>query len=250
MSESSIKKSCDYFRLSKQEIEKYSPVRKAILIADSKGNYIKDKITTESKLNIKFITRKGWKIQEVIDWAERELTNECRHFDKITCYIWLGTCNLTEYTRSSKYITLQAHNDSNVKYLKRKFIELKHLIQSSLANSKVVFLEVPAYSIQWWNRKHGHKTPTDFATDDQLLQDQIYQLNKYIVEINGSEELSPKFELDQRKVSVRKGKKDEYYNFNLMKDDGVHPSSNLATLWLRRIANKILKQCFTKRGQN
>ncbi|CAG2238012.1 ECM29 [Mytilus edulis] len=98
--------------------------------------------------------------------------------------------------------------------------------------------------IKRWNRSQGHKNPDIFSEDDQTLQNQLYLLNTFIQEINQSAEKSPKFDLDIRKTSKRKGGTDEYYNFNLYRTDGVHPNLLLAKLWMRRIATKILHQCY------
>jgi len=244
MSETKVKKACRYFKITRQAIQQKKSISKPIFISDSKGKYVKAAITTEHALNIDFQTKKGWKIQRAIDWSEKNLVNLCSKHRSVTIYIWLGTCDLTELSATSRYISLARQTDANVRYLKRKFIELKTFIGRNIPNSKVIFLEVPPYSIQRWNRSQGHKTPDIFGDDDQHLQNQLYELNNIIREINQSDKLSPHFDLDLRKNSKRKGGTDEFYNFNLYKYDGVHPNSHLSQLWIRRIATKVLEQCF------
>ncbi|CAC5357157.1 unnamed protein product [Mytilus coruscus] len=220
MSETKVVKSSRYFRVNKRDIQDKTAQSQPIIISDSKGNYIKRDIITEEFLNIKFITKKGQKVQQTIDWAEKELPSICHQHKNITFYIWLRTCNLTELNKTTRYISLVNQNDSNVRYLRRKFIELKAVITKIKPKSEIIFLEVPPYSIQCWNRSQGHKNPDIFSEDDQTLQNQLYQLNTFIQEINQSAEKSPKFDLDIRKTSKRKGGTDEYYNFNLYKTDG------------------------------
>lgn len=247
MSESRVRRSCQTFKISRSAVERKQLDRQPFIIADSKGEYIQEAITTEGLLNIRYITKRGWVVQQVIDWVEKNLKNQCESYKKKTFYIWLGTCDLTELNRTTGYISLRHQLDANVRYLRRKFIELKTYILENINQSKVIFLEVPPYSIQRWNKYKGHKQPETFADDEQTLQDQLYQLNRYIREINESEKKSPKFEYDIRKISKRKGGVDEYYNFNLYKKDGVHPNPQLSKLWLRRISTKILEYCYKDR---
>ncbi|CAG2249322.1 unnamed protein product [Mytilus edulis] len=136
MSANKIIKSSRYFRVNKRDIQDKTAQSQPIIISDSKGNYIKRAITTEDFLNIKFITKKGQKVQQAIDWAEKELPSICHQHKNITFYIWRGTCNLTELNRTTRYISLVNQNDSNVRYLRRKFIELKELITKIKPNSK------------------------------------------------------------------------------------------------------------------
>lgn len=244
MSAARIQRSCHTFRISRSAVQDKQAYSQPFIIADSKGKYIRKYITTEDVLNIKYFNKKGWKVQQVIDWAEENLKGLCEQYQRKTFYIWLGTCDLTEFNKTTRYISLGHQLDANVRYIRRKFIELKNYIVQNIPKSEVIFLEIPPYSIQRWNKTQGHKQPDIFAEDDQNLQDQLYQLNKYIREINNSETKSPKFEYDIRKISKRKGGTDEYLNFNLYADDGVHPSPTLSKLWLRRICTKILERCF------
>lgn len=244
MSENRLKKSGQFFQVRKKDIAEKKSLSKPIILADSKGKYIQRAITTEASLGIQFCSEGGWKVQQVIDWAEKKLGGICRRHKQVTIYIWLGTCDLTDLNKSSKYISLNSTNDSNVRYIRRKFIELQNFITTTIPKSTVIFLEVPPFSIQWWNKNKGHKEPEIFAKDDQELQNQLYLLNKFIRELNHSDRKSPKFDLDIRKQSKRKGGTDEYYNFRLYKKDGIHPDTQLAKLWLRRISWKVIDQCF------
>lgn len=213
MSETKVKKACRYFKVTGQPIQQKTSASKPILISDSKVKYVKAAITTEHALNIEFQTKAGWKIQSVIDWSQKKLANLCSKHRSVIIYIWLGTCDLTELSATSRYISLAGQTDANIRYLEGKFIELKTFVGRNIPNSKVVFLEVPPYSIQRWNMSQGHKTPDIFGDDDQHLQNQLYKLNNINREINHP----PHFDLDIRKTSKRKGGTDEIYNFNIYK---------------------------------
>ncbi|CAG2197890.1 unnamed protein product [Mytilus edulis] len=199
---------------------RYDKIESCCFDIDMRSKYREHLHLLESGL----IDKNRQKVQQAIDWAEKELPSICHQHKNITFYIWLGTCNLTELNRTTRYISLVNQNDSNVRYLRRKFIELKELITKIKPKSKIIFLEIPPYSIQRWNRSQGHKNPDIFSEDDQTLQNQLYLLNTFIQEINQSAEKSPKFDLDIRKTSKRKGGTDEYYNFNIYRTDGVHPN--------------------------
>ena len=245
MSLSKIKKSTEKLALDVNNND--SLKRKPIIISDSKGRYIQDQITTEQSLGIKFISKKGWKIQSCIDWVEDNLkyyrsTTAGKH---IVC-IWLGTCDLTDLNKKSRLLTLNANNDSNVRYLRRKFIELKQIIKNILPSTKVIILEVPTFSIQRWNVNRGRPNSDEFIEQDESLWSQIEQLNEYIRELNRGSTPSPKFNQDLLRGTKGRNQKaeiDYYYNLNLYREDGVHPKPALAKLWMTTIANSIVKSC-------
>ena len=51
-------------------------------------------------------------------------------------------------------------------------------------NVKLVFIELPIYSIYWWNKYKGHSNPEQFKSDDCILHAQIDLLNQYIRDFN------------------------------------------------------------------
>jgi hypothetical protein len=96
MSENRLRKSCRKFYINPIEVEKRLAIRKAVILADSKGKYIEREVITEHCLKVKSMWKKGWKIQDCINWAKNNLTTI---FDdateKYALYIWLGTCDVT-----------------------------------------------------------------------------------------------------------------------------------------------------------
>jgi hypothetical protein len=61
------------------------------------------------------------------------------------------TCDITHLDKKTRLISLESEDSTNVRYIIRKFNELKEIIVSKIARADVVFLEVPSISIQHWN---------------------------------------------------------------------------------------------------
>ena len=115
MSENRVRKSCRRFYINPREVQKYQQTRKAVILADSKGKYIEREIITEHCLNIKFIWKKGWKVQQCIDWAEKHLTETLDSSEAYIFYIWLGTCDVTRLEQRTRKIELEALDDRNIR---------------------------------------------------------------------------------------------------------------------------------------
>lgn len=247
MSENRVRKSIKKFYINPREVNRKSSKRKAVILADSKGKYIQKEITSEHCLNIKFIWKKGWTVQKAIDWVEKELTSTIDTSEKYTFYIWLGTCDVAHLDRSTRLISLDANNNRNIRYIVRKFHELRVAINFRVRFSDVVFLEVPSISIQHWNYKQGCTEYQAYKDQDTALEYQLDELNLEIQHLNGSQNRSPKFMQDLWRGSKghnKKGKTKTYTDLSLLESDGVHPKKILARHWLRRIATKILQDCF------
>ena len=74
---------------------------------------------------------------------------------------------MTYYENSTRFISLETDNDRNIRYIIRKFKELKELITAQFVRSEVVFLEVPSLSIQHWNHSRGYKNYKEFIEQDK-----------------------------------------------------------------------------------
>ena len=94
---------------------------------------------------------------------------------------------------------------------------------------KLVFLEVPIYSLKNWNEHCKHKDPSTFKDQDQQLQAQIITIHvdKEIRKLNVDlSTKSPDFSVFL-KASCRHRTRSRhdtwyYYNFDLY-IDGIHP---------------------------
>ena len=96
----------------------YTPV----LLADSKGNYLRHHIKTGTDFKIQWWCKGGSRVQESLLWLKNSLPHKLRRHGKIALYIWLGTCDLTE--KNKAYTNLRSEDFSTVDYLERKFNEL------------------------------------------------------------------------------------------------------------------------------
>jgi hypothetical protein len=79
-----------------------------------------------------------------------------------------------------------------------------------------------------------HPDYETFSADDKTLETKVEILNNEFSKLNAGTD-GPKFSLD---LSI--------YTFN-MKDlynDGIHPNTLLAHLWLRKIQEIVLDKCF------
>ena len=61
MSENRLRKSCRKFYIDPREVEKRLAIRKAVILADSKGKYIEREVITEHCLKVKSIWKRDGK---------------------------------------------------------------------------------------------------------------------------------------------------------------------------------------------
>ena len=118
----------------------------------------------------------------------------------------------------------------------------------------IVFLEIPPYSIQAWNRTQGNPNPGIFQNDDMLLNERVALVNEYIQEINSRSNVeSPKFSFDLkrgRKISKAKRQRqngcDNHRRYSLSfgeYKDGIHSGPLLSRVWMERIVQRIVRDC-------
>ena len=161
-----------------------------------------------------------------------------RHF---TLYVWLGTCDLTE--KSGLFIKLRSEGNDRVNHVCETYREIYKFI-ANFPTIKLVFLELPYFSVYIWNVKKRNSEPEQFRAQDKLLETQIREVNKFIRETNillrGN---SPDFGLDLEKVR-KHGRREPVYTVNYgIYLDGVHPHPDLAVLWLIRLCLRIVDDC-------
>ena len=145
--------------------------------------------------------------------------------------------------KKTKYIT-----NSQGKNVRRNYIDLRHnsdaeaffYIQtqiqrfidfvSQFPTVKTVFLKIPLYSIQKYNKYLGNEDYADYRENDFRLTDRIVLCNEYITEVNDSNGVkSPNFKKDIQNDRKAKGKigSRSSYDCSLYKD-GLHPNPDLA----------------------
>ena len=140
--------------------------------------------------------------------------------------------------KKTRLIPLESEDSTNVWHIIRKFNDLKEIIVSKIARVDVVFLEVPSISIQHWNYSQGHTNYKDYEDQDKKLELHLDILNEEIRKVNGSGNKSPRFMQDLWRGSKGHNPRSHTKTYTDL--------SLLARLWLRRIATKILTDCFSK----
>ena len=212
------------------------------ILTDSKGNWLKRQTSNEIENQIIWQAKSGAKVEESTRWLKSNIAEKIERHGDIWLYVWLGTCNLT--TKNKKYISLKHPDNETNNDITQKYKEIASIV-SKYQGSKLTFLETPVYSIKNWNQSKGHKDPDTFDNQDKTLQEQIYNLNKEVRELNNTLGThSPQFSSDLHTSRKVKSKKTiNYYNFKLY-TDGIHPDTLLAKAWLRKIAEQVRKDCW------
>ena len=123
-------------------------------------------------------------------------------------YVWLGTCDLT--SQNKKYIALTGEDDQVVDIAYEYLVKIAALVKY-FPSCRITILEIPVYSIKYWNQRKGHKNLDEFIEQDKKLETQVYNLNGKIRQINETNQIhSPTFSTDLVKNSkTAKGKKKE-----------------------------------------
>ena len=110
-----------------------------------------------------------------------------RHPKGVTLFVLLGTSDLTEKDEEG-FIFLRSRTNSSVYKINSVFKQF-YFLTKDCDNVKLVFIELPIYSIYWWNKFKGHSNPEQFKSDvcilhAQILHAQIDLLNQYICDFN------------------------------------------------------------------
>lgn len=100
-----------------------------IVRTDSKGKYI---LRQSIENNIKQWFQSGRTSGQGLDWLRENLEAKIGHLDNISLYVWLGTCDLTEY--NFPYITLRPNTSELFQKLlkiSRKYLKFYKNIQGT-----------------------------------------------------------------------------------------------------------------------
>ena len=223
---------------------------KPVILSDSKGFSLKPHLDLVHQFqeNIIIECRAGARFQDYFHWLRINLITLVQSFGNIVLYIFLGTCDLT--FKKGKFTELRHKDDiSAISYVKFQ-IERYLAFVKNFSTVTLVFLEIPPYSIEAWNRAKGHRDPKNFHSQDFILLERIALVNEYIRSVNerSSESRktplsSPRFKLDLLKFRKEKGGKQRVsINFSNYKD-GIHPTCLLARCWMKRIVTQVLIDC-------
>ena len=230
--------------------------KQPILLSDSKGRGLEEHASLIENFgyHIEFQYKGGARLLESFCWLKRNLTAKVKQYGHIVLYIYLGTCDLTEIKYQNvkigdrykrvRYCDLRYQKDSvAVDYIKQQLRKFRCFI-SRFPTVQLVFLEIPCYSLEQYNRYLRCPNPESFHQNDVILTERIGILKDYIRHVNLEAGFNtPRFKSDLIRYRKRKGKKPRAsLNFSGFKD-GLHPDTNLAGTWMRKIVGHMLDVC-------
>lgn len=154
-----------------------------IILSDSKGKYLKLQRNLAIESGVRFWHKKGATTRDSYKYLEGQIEEAVRHYKNIVFYVWLGTCDLTDFNRKNRYISLRSRDSSSVNDIINNFRRIYALV-AKYKTVELVFLEIPVYSIVCWNKYQGHKFSEQFQNDDLKLEEQINTVYSFIRETN------------------------------------------------------------------
>lgn len=214
-----------------------------ILLSDSKGFALKNK--TPLRL-VEFWCQSGLQTEKAIDQLEHRL--DSRDFGSALIYIWLGTCDITR--KEGKITQVRCWDNTIVDTITAQYRRAITIV-SKFQDIKVKFIEIPCYSIVAYNRHKGHSNPDLFKNQDIEICRQVEALNANIRAINseiGQSTLRFNKDITRRRKDTDNRKKKNNgvrisYKFSVFYD-GIHPGTELALIWSRRLTEDINRSCF------
>ncbi|CAG2223970.1 unnamed protein product [Mytilus edulis] len=219
-----------------------------VVFTDSKGKYLERYCRNSVENSIKWWNQSGRSSSQALVWLKQNLEYKIGHLDNIALYVWFGTCDLTIYDKNSRYINLRTETDDSIQTIVNNYQEIADLLKS-YPGCKLRFLETPPYSVSLWNSYQKHPDVQQFKNDDDILLKQIKALNNHIRYMNdtlGTRTPNLSADIHHRINTSNKNSLNiarNQYNFNLYKD-GIHPSKNLAKVWLKKITQQIKTDCW------
>lgn len=153
-------------------------------------------------------------LQQKIDYnIYRIIWRELNTLHNVTLYVWVGTCNLTK--REGDFIYHRSRDNSAVNKLISDLKNIYHFVKQFGNQVKLVFSQLPVYSIHEFNAYQGYQEENSFEEDDYILKEQIDAVNFYIHDTNRFlHAISPKFSEDLQKPRRRKTSTTISYNIN------------------------------------
>ncbi|MCG8033532.1 MAG: hypothetical protein JAZ03_15335 [Candidatus Thiodiazotropha taylori] len=230
--------------------------KQPLLLSDSKAKYVLDYKYLIEDLGyfIDFQYRGGARFLDLYFWLQRNLHFKVQQYGNLVLYIWLGTCDLTEKksvfekygSRKKKitYVDLRHKNDEfAIAYVRQQIDKFCQLV-SHFPSVQIVFLEIPCYSIEQYNKHLKAPNPESFHDKDLILTERIGIINDYIRDVNRVSGFNtPRFKRDLIKYRKSEGESQrKSLDFTGYKD-GIHPDKWLAGVWMKKIVTHMLHTC-------
>ncbi|CAC5405002.1 unnamed protein product [Mytilus coruscus] len=164
------------------------------VFTDSKGKYLQAQCSLPIETNIRWWDKSGRNTKQGIKWLRDNLETEIALIGNISLYIWIGTCDLTEYNHS--FIKFRKDPDEIVQSVINNFQKIAEILQS-YPSCKLTFFEISPYSIYDWKSHRSHPDIKQFIAEDITLVKYIRQISDHIRYINNTlETRTPGFSSD------------------------------------------------------
>ena len=123
-------------------------------------------------------------------------------------------------------------------------IEKNRKYVSYFPTVQILFLEIPCYSIEHYNKHLRCPNPENFHENDLILTERIGILNDHIRDMNCESGFStPRFKKDLIKYRKGKGHKQSSSLKFSGYIDCLNPDSKLARTWMKKIVIHMLNAC-------
>ena len=218
--------------------------KKAVILADSRGRYIKCVSDTyQGSSDILWVIKPGLKAIMAQRWLNQNIHSLTHSYGSLHFYFWFGTCDLTEK------LDRQINISNNVEQSANDLLDIYANLNEICCHTNCTFtlLEIPYYSISIWNKGKLkiHDIPTTYTEQDVALKTQIDRINCRIKEINKNNGYqSPVFNADLEKSRKTKGKDVRYSTDLRMLQDGIHPNTLLSKAWIKSLMKIIYRDCY------
>lgn len=223
------------------------PQRTPVLLSDSKGLNLQNEVRVNPETFIHFWCYPGATAEHRLQYLKDNLAGQLASLEKITLFVWVGTCNLT--TKTGQFIEITSTNTDAAYALINTLKEIYHFVRTFGDDVKLVFLHLPLYSIYKYNESKGHQSLDKFVEQDCLLRQQIEIVNNYMSDTNRLlHAYSPQFSEDLVKSKSKKNsgfpQRTKYSYKFVLYTDGIHPKPKLAKLWLARLCRLVHDFCY------
>ena len=185
MAESKIRKRI--FDINLGPVRNKTRKKSAIFLTDRKGKYISEQISTESFLEFKIASQLSITMEtpETAEFIWSILKNLLEYQDKTIIFLWLGTCDFTIKSYTTKLIRYTTLNyKTRIQKLVDCLLKYKRQIETRYVYSRVILLECPPVSIIRHNKDKGHKHPEIFHIQNEKLEKQLKVFNSLVQDIN------------------------------------------------------------------
>ncbi|MES9884548.1 MAG: hypothetical protein ABW185_27195 [Sedimenticola sp.] len=243
----SVGKLNKYLERNQEPVSIGGPTKTLIIVTDSKGNKLRNNVSSIFEREIIWQAKPGRTSKQATFHIKNNIERWVERYKNILVVLWTGTCDLTRKT--GIFVDLNSSEEDSVQSIIAEYENVSEFIANKFKDhAKLLILEVPQYSIEIWNSSKGHRNPTSYKENQEILINRITRLNDAIRKFNFELDpttASPLIGIDLKKPhKSNKNYKFIKYAYGLL-TDGIHPGTTLSNYWLRQIVLKIMiKLCY------